>query len=372
MRAAAPGDELKETRHAAVSRAPVAAPIVTTTSIDPLSDPAWDRLAAAHPEFTFFHGSAWAKVLHGTYGHKPVYCRFYRGDQLAAMLPMMEVRSALIGRRGVCLPFTDICGPLYFGSNEPTQAVLDHLKRTSHERNWKHFEVRGKGAHLPDSKPSLSFYNHILGLRTSPEDLFHRFASSVRRAIKKAGQKGVVAEAGTDLEALMEFYRLHVETRKRHGLPPQPISFFRNIHEHVIKAGLGFVVLARRNASPIAGAIFFHSGKKAIYKFGASDASQQELRGNNLTMWHGIKTLAMRGLESLDFGRTSLINEGLRRFKLSWAVEERIIEYSKFDTARQAWVISHDKTSGLHNAIFRAMPLLMNRLAGALLYPHLD
>ncbi len=372
MTLAAPGNNLQETRPAGAKRVPVAAPVVNTTCIDPLTDPAWDRLAAMHPEFTFFHSSAWAKVLHSTYSHNPVYHRFYRGNELVAMLPMMEVRSTFKGCRGVCLPFTDSCGPLYFGNNEPGQAVMDHLMKTSHERNWKYFEVRGKGANLPESHPSLSFHNHILGLKGSPDDLFEQFASPVRRAIRKAEQHGLIAETSTELDALMEFYRLHVATRKRHGLPPQPISFFRNIHEHVIKAGLGFVVLARRESRPIAGAVFFHAGKKALYKFGASDASQQELRGNNLTMWQGIKTLAQRGFESLDFGRTSLANEGLRRFKLSWSPVEKLIEYSKFDTAKQAWVTSNDKASGFHNTLFRAMPAPLNRLAGALLYPHLD
>ena len=368
----APGTKSEDTRLTAARRAPAASSIVNTTCIDPLSDLAWDRLAAAHPDFTFFHSSAWAKVLHSTYGHEPVYHRFYRGDQLAAMLPMMEVRSPLTGRRGVCLPFTDSCGPLYFGSNEPSQAVMDHLVRTSHERSWKYFEVRGKGAHLPDAHPSVSFYNHILGLRGSADDLFDQFASPVRRAIRKAEQHGVVTETSTDLDALLEFYRLHIQTRRRHGLPPQPISFFRNIHEHVLKARLGFVVLARHESRPVAGAVFFHSGKKAIYKFGASDASQQELRGNNLTMWQGIKTLAQRGFATLDFGRTSLANDGLRRFKQSWGVEEKVVEYSKYDALRKTWVTSQDKASGFHNTIFRALPTPLNRLAGTLLYLHLD
>lgn len=372
MTIAAPGNELEETRLAPAKRAPAAAPIVNTTCIDPLTDPAWDRLASAHPEFTFFHSSAWAKVLHSTYGHEPVYHRFYRGDQLAAVLPMMEVRSPFKGRRGVCLPFTDSCAPLYFGNPEPTQAVMDHLMKISRERNWKYFEVRGKIDGLPGSVPSLSFYNHSLALPRGEDELQSGFASPVRRAIRKAEQNGLVAEISTDLDALLEFYRLHVLTRKRHGLPPQPISFFRNIHEHVIKARLGFVVLTRRESRPVAGAVFFHAGKKAIYKFGASDASQQELRGNNLTMWHGIKTLAQRGFETLDFGRTSLTNEGLRRFKLSWGTGESVVEYAKFDTATQAWTTSQDNASGFHNTIFRAMPAPLNRLAGSLLYPHLD
>ena len=208
----ATGIETQETRPAPAERAPVAAPIINHTSIDPLSDRAWDALAATHPGFTFFHSSAWAKVLHSTYGHEPVYHRFYRGEKLAAMLPMMEVRSALKGRRGVSLPFTDACGPLYFGQTDSSQAMLEHLVNTSRARNWKYFEVRGQGAPLPESSASLRFYNHILDLNGSPDDLLNQFASPVRRAIRKAGESGLATEVSSDLEPLLEFYRLHVLT----------------------------------------------------------------------------------------------------------------------------------------------------------------
>ena len=78
------------------------------------------------------------------------------------------------------------------------------------------------------------------------------------------------------------------------------------------------------------------------------------------------------GAETLHFGRTSLENDGLRRFKLTWGTEEETIEYLKFDTARSAWVTGRDAVSGLHEAIFGRLPLVINRLAGTIIYPHLD
>src|SRR5205823_295553 len=116
-------------------------------------------------------------------------------------------------------------------------------------------------------------------------------------------------------------------TRKRHGLPPQPVSFFLNIYEEVIKAGLGFLVMAKSGSRPVAAAVFFHHGKSAVYKFGASDESFQELRGNNLVMWEAIQSLARRGFKTLHFGRTSPANAGLRRFKLAWGTTEETISY---------------------------------------------
>src|SRR5436189_5713939 len=77
--------------------------------INPLERPDWDLLLAGHPESCFFHGTAWARVLQQTYGHRPFYlCRFSDG-QLCGLLPIMEVFSRWTGRRGVSLPFSDFC-----------------------------------------------------------------------------------------------------------------------------------------------------------------------------------------------------------------------------------------------------------------------
>ena len=35
-------------------------------------------------------------------------------------------------------------------------------------------------------------------------------------------------------ESIKDFYRLNCLTRRMHGLPPQPFSFFKKIHEHII------------------------------------------------------------------------------------------------------------------------------------------
>src|SRR5437867_8866116 len=81
-------------------------------AIDPLQHPAWDSVVARHPQSSFFHGTAWARVLEETYGHRPVYfCRFVEGS-LEQLLPIMEVSSLWTGRRGVSLSFTDFCLPL--------------------------------------------------------------------------------------------------------------------------------------------------------------------------------------------------------------------------------------------------------------------
>jgi hypothetical protein len=164
------------------------------------------------------------------------------------------------------------------------------------------------------------------------------------------------------------YYRLHCQTRKKHGLPPQSYAFFKSIYRNVISTGLGFVVTAKFQQVAIAGAVFFQFGNRGLFKFGASDESYLPLRGNDLVMWQGIQTLAQRGCRDLHFGRTSKLNEGLRRFKCEWGAKEQVIDYCRYDLKKSAFVRDSDRASGWHTPLFRFAPLWLARLAGSLLY----
>ena len=88
-------------------------------------------------------------------------------------------------------------------------------------------------------------------------------------------------------------------------------------------------------------------------------------------MWQGIQLLARTGIEKLHFGRTDSENDGLRRFKLSWDTHEETIDYFRVDpSGRQCFTPVRE--GGLHKRIFGRLPLVFNRLAGSILYPHLD
>ena len=202
--------------------------------------------------------------------------------------------------------------------------------------------------------------------------MFSRFASSVRRAIRKAERSEVNATVMRNREAVGEFYLLHVETRRRHGLPPQPSSFFFNIYEQIIKNGHGFTVLARLGSRTIAAAIFFHFGRNGLYKYAASDKRFQKFRANDLVMWCGIQFLVSHGAKKLHFGRTDCENSGLRRFKLSWDTEEETIDYFRVDSSGRQCLAPVGPHSGFHKRVFGTLPLMLNRLAGSMIYPHLD
>lgn len=324
----------------------------------------------SHEEnFGVFRSSAWSNVLERTYGFTPVYFTAVDGDRLLALLSVMEVKSWLTGIRGVSLPFTDHYEP-FASSKESLQSVFESAKQHGRKQQWKYLEVRGGAEWFGGVVPSLSFFGHTIKLNSDPDAAFSTFDSAVRRSIRKAEKSALSIEISQSLDSIRAYYHLHCRTRKRHGLPPQPFKFFLNIHRQILSQNLGMVISARQNDRMIASAMFFHSGSEALYKFGASDPRFQDLRPNNLVMWEAIKWCARHGKKLLDLGRTSVSNEGLRRYKLGWGAEERSIRYFKFDFREDAFVTDKDSASGWHNRVFRMLPVFCSRLIGRAIYRH--
>lgn len=339
-------------------------------AVNPGSTANWNELLQTHGEYSFFHTAEWAKVLQETYGYEPNYFLVRDGGRLRALLPVMKVNSLLTGRRGIALPFTDECSLLYEESPWGRRLVQSAVSWGKSD-GWKSVELRGAKKLFPDAPAAVSYYGHRLDLEKREVELFASLDNSTRRAIRKAEKSGVTVTLSGGTDAMKEFYSLHCRTRRRHGLPPQPFVFFSKICRHILSRNLGTVAVGRWRNRPIAAAVYFRLGTRAIYKFGASDESFQELRGASLVMWQGIRHLARSGAKTLDFGRTSLGNEGLRRFKLNWGAQEYRIEYLKYDLRRNAFVTETDSATGWYNWIFRTLPTGISRMVGAILYGHL-
>jgi hypothetical protein len=283
-----------------------------------------------------------------------------------------EIDSFLTGKRGVSLPFSDYCMPLVSDPDqvrELTQAVSEF----GAINGWRYFESRGEKACSTDTKPSATYLVHTLDLTKSvPDDIWRSFRGSTRRNIRKSLEKGVSVKILRTESSVMEFCRLNQMTRKRHGIPPQPRKFFEAVYDCIIAQRQGFVILALYKGRAIGAAMFFHFGRRGIYKFGASDTRFYNLRPNNLIMWEAIRWFVANGYEDLSFGRTDPNNSGLRQFKMGWGVAEDVVDYHRYSIGnRSAYENSaHGALLGRTNRLFSMMPLPFLRAVGSLLYKH--
>jgi hypothetical protein len=110
--------------------------------INPINYPRWDDLLLSTNDYSFFHSSAWAKVLSESYHYTPTYFTLFDCNDFSVLIPLMEVKSFLTGSRGVSLPFTDYCEPIIDKSIQ-TQDVINYIVTYGKRCGWKSLELRG-------------------------------------------------------------------------------------------------------------------------------------------------------------------------------------------------------------------------------------
>jgi len=337
--------------------------------INPIEYHNWDELLLTNDKTTFFHTSAWAKVLHESYRYKPLYFTLIENGKLSALLPIMEINSFLTGSRGVSLPFADHCPPIAENENEFNE-IFKEVINYGKKANWKAIDLKCCVNYLRGTTlPHETFLTHDLDLSKKEQEIFSAFRDSTKRNIKKANQKGLRVTIDNSRESVKEYYRLNCVTRKKHGIPPQPYHFFSKIYEHILSRKKGYVVLAEYQKKVVAGAVFFHFRNQAIFKYGSSDPKFLQLRPNNMVMWKAIKWYSQNEATTLNFGRTELKNKGLIQFKRGWGTTEEILNYYKYDLKKDCFLTKGEGTKSSYN-FFRILPMPFLRLTGNLLYRH--
>jgi hypothetical protein len=338
--------------------------------LDPCQVQEWDDLVLDTESYSFFHCRAWAEVLNHSYSYKPYYFALFSGPRILGLIPVLEIKSLLTGKRGVSLPFSDFCEPIILEKNR-FKELFEGVINVGNKFGWRYLEIRGGGRWFDNVRPSSQYLGHRIALNGNIDQLLSDCRKSTQRNIKKALKAGVECETVQSISAVKEFFHLNCITRKRHGLPPQPFSFFKNIYHYIIAKNLGNIVLASYKNRIIAGAVFFHFGNKAIYKFGASEIEYQHLRANNLIMWNAIKWYSQNGYQVFDMGRTETNNNGLNQFKSGWGTQSKSICYYKYSITKRKFVKSTSDASIIFHKLFSNLPLPLLRIVGSLAYRHI-
>ena len=333
--------------------------------LDP-ADPRWLDLAASSPLANVFHHPAWSLLVAEWYGYRPFVVAVPNGgNSIRAGLPMIETNSPITGRRWVSLPFTDHCAPLCRDA-ESLQILTSELARLSEDRHTPDIEVRWPLQPQPGVWTYSSHVLHTLRLDSDIAKIARGFQRTPKRIERVAEQNDVRVVWGESYEHLEAYYRLHLLTRRRLGVPIQPRRFFDLLWQKLISQGMGFVLLAVRNGEYVAGTLFLHWQESLIYKYSALDERAKEFRPNDPVLLAALRWGCDHGLRTFDMGRTDVDDAGLRQFKRRWGTEEIPLAYSRFsDTPVD---VGSSRVMGLMRAVIRRSPLWVCRVTGELLY----
>jgi lipid II:glycine glycyltransferase (peptidoglycan interpeptide bridge formation enzyme) len=344
--------------------------VINAYELDPLSDSRWEPFVNSHPQASVFHSSHWLRALQIAYGYEPVVLTTSPSNAtLMDGLVFCRVRSWLTGSRLVSLPFSDHSELL--ASDGATLSELLMRTREREAGKCRFIEIRpiSYRPKIRDGfRQSDSYLIHHLDLCKSKADLFKSLhKSSLQGKIRKAEREGIYYEEGTSPDLLGKFYRLMVATRRRHGLPPQPLSWFRTLVE-TFGAHLKIRV-ASNNGLPIASIITFSHKRSMIYKYGCSDARFHRFGGIALLLWHAIQDAKENGSEELDMGRSDLDNPGLISFKERFGAVGKPLHYWRYPDKPRPMLDAGKKA--FIRQVVRATPNSVLKATGKFLYPHI-
>jgi hypothetical protein len=344
--------------------------------IDPLCDPRWDGFLSRCPDASVFHTRAWLSSIFRTYGYNiRAYTTSGPEEELQNAIPVCYVKSWLTGKRWVSISFADHCEPLS-QRRADLQNFMSEVKEALRQNKIQYLELRP--LHPTEIDSSLfaarkAYCFHQLDLTPNLELIFGRLhKDSTQRKIRRAQKEGLIYQEGQSDFLLEHFYRLFVLTRRRHGIPPQPLLWFRNLVESF---GKSLKIRVAFQASRSVASILTVQFKNTLtYKYGGSDTQYNNLGGTQLLFWRSIREAKEQGLHTFDLGRSDSEDTGLITFKDRWGATRSTLTYyryfapghadSSYGRVNSGWKVETTKR------VFMHLPNAVLSVAGRILYKH--
>lgn len=184
--------------------------------------------------------------------------------------------------------------------------VGTQVMRLLHERSWRVGE-------------QVQFRNTITLDLTRPEDeILAAMSQNTRRKIRTGEKKGVTLRAAAPADVPL-LYDLYAATGSRDAFLTRPLSYYGDLWQTFMQAGLAHALIAEYEGQAIAHVILFHFGRTCWYFYGASANAERERMPNYALQWAAIQWAKAQGYTTYDFwGAPNIFDESDRM----WGVYE--------------------------------------------------
>jgi serine/alanine adding enzyme len=288
-----------------------AGPTVAIATPSDRSD--WDEFVAAQGDEAGYHSWGWRRVFEKAFGHRAVYLIARRGETVAGVLPLVEIRSRLFGNTLTSLPFLNY-GGVIADSAAAAEVLAIAAKEEAQARRCGHVELR----HVAAQFPQLPSKRHKVSMRLPlGPNLWESLDRKVRNQIRKAEKSGLIVERGG--EALVDdFYKVFARNMRDLGTP----VYSRRLFEEVLKTfpHRSLIHVVRLNGEAVAAGFTYRTRTMVQLPWASSIREFNPLCANVLLYWDAIQFAHGTGAAVFDMGR-STPNEGTFKFKAQWGAE---------------------------------------------------
>ena len=282
---------------------------------------AWDAFVLTCPQATFFHRAGWQRILADVFRHDTYFLYAELDGQVAGVLPLAHVDSALFGNSLVSLPFA-----VYGGVAAATQAVALALEkeaaRLARHLGVDHLELRNVVRRHPDwplQDLYVTFRRQIL-----PDEEANMLAipRKQRAMVRKGAKNGLRSEIDAGVE---RFFALYADNVHRHGTPAMPRKYFQALQAE-FGAGCEVLTVVAPDGRALSSVLSFYFRDEVLPYYAGDDVLARDLAANDFKYWELMRRACARGLKVFDYGRSKQ-GTGSYAFKKNWGFEPAPLHY---------------------------------------------
>lgn len=332
----------------------------------------WDDFVKSHPKGSPFHLACWLRTIQRTYSFEPLlYVHKSENGSISSVFPLLWIKSLFARARLVSLPFSDYCGPLCNDETEETELLGQIIEEQKNQVSY--IEIRSVLSNNTGFICHNHYKRHVLNLIPDPLKVLKQIDKrTIQYSIRKAEKSGIEIREENNRWGMGEFYRLNKLTRKKHGVPSQPVKFFENLFEHMILNGNASLLLAIFDSKPIAAGLFMKFKETVYYKYNASDPGYlSKTTPNHLLTWSAIQQACLEGYGLFDFCRTSPDNVGLMRYKQMWGATPSDLPYYFYPQVKGATAKEGGLRYQMLTKVWRSLPDAVVEIIGPRIYRHM-
>jgi len=273
----------------------------------------WDTFVNSRADVAGYHAWGWRRVFTNAFGHEPVYLIARQGQEVAGVLPLVQIKSLLFGNSLTSLPFLNY-GGVVADTADAAEALIAAAGDQARSRRCKHVELR----HVDRQFPNLPCKTHKVAMHLPlSATIWDDLDRKVRNQIRKAEKSGLVVERGGE-SLLADFYAVFARNMRDLGTP----VYSRRLFEDVLRTfpERAQLHIVRLNGKPVAAGLTYRTASMVQLPWASSIREFNSLCANVLLYWDAIQFAQSTGAGVFDMGR-STPNEGTFKFKAQWGAE---------------------------------------------------
>lgn len=293
---------------------------------------AWEDFVQRSAAATFFHRAGWRRIIESTLGHATHYHCAWRGDVLAGILPLVQVKSRLFGHTLLSTGFT-VGGGIAAADGEAAERLADEAARLGRALGVDFIELRQEtlpaGCALPGWRTKDGLYcGFARALAPTAEANLKAIPRKKRADLRKAIDNPMLrveTAAGIDT-----FFRLYGESLRNLGTPILPKDFYAAVaREFSDDVEISAIVGPQ---GPVAALMTFFFKDRAMPYYGGAGAAARPLHAYDLLYWRLMERAVVRGATLFDFGRSKR-GTGAFDYKTYWGFSPVPLAY-RYDLPR--------------------------------------